>query len=188
MNIKKLAVILLIVAIITGVAIVPAMASVNIPTGYLTAGSNVVQLHRGMYGPYRPNDGWSTALPWRDSYYPVPVTTVTPPTTIIVTTPTPTTATSSNVVSLKGIINNSSTSVSGPVVQSIPTDTVTPPTTNQIVPATLVLATSITDDEQQMVNLINQDRARNGLPALKVDLRLVSAASVSLQVIQDRKP
>lgn len=45
-----------------------------------------------------------------------------------------------------------------------------------VVPSTLDMATSVTADEQEMIDLINQDRINHGLPALKVDLRLVSAA------------
>jgi len=189
---KKFLAMMLILAVLIGVTVVPAMASVNVLTNTTTTGSNVVQIHHRMYGPYLPNDGWGTALPWRDSYYPVPIVVTTPttqtiPTTTTVTTPTTTTSTGSNVVSLKGIVNNSSTSVSGTVVQSNPTVTTTPATATPIVPATLVLATSITDDEQQMIDLINQDRARNGLPALKVDLRLVSAAREKSEDIKANK-
>ena len=71
-------------------------------------------------------------------------------------------------ISLKGLANNYVSSVNGAVQQtSVPA---------AIVPATLVMATSVTPNEQEMIDLINQDRANNGLLALKVDLRLVSAA------------
>jgi len=160
---KKAAAVIVMSATLLGVSIAPAMASINVINGNglaTTTGSNVVHLNSGMINhgttTTLPAEPINTVVPWGDS-------SASPTATVPVTT-----STGSSVVSLKGIYNNYTGSVSG-VVQ--PTPTVAP-----VVPSTSVQATSTTADEQQMIELINQDRARNGLPALKVDLRLVTAA------------
>lgn len=81
-----------------------------------------------------------------------------------------TVTTESSEISLKGLFHSyvGSVSVVRPAAQPAPAPLVPPATTG--------IATAMTADEQEMVDLINQDRERNGLPALKVDLRLVTAA------------
>ena len=44
-----------------------------------------------------------------------------------------------------------------------------------------VVASGLTTQEQQMLNLVNQERARRGIPALKADLQLTRAARIKSQ-------
>lgn len=137
---------------------VPAMASgLNIVSGNsLATGGSVVHITPSMYRSYQPPTTTTVQTP------PAPPTT--PPNVTVV---------GSSVVSLKGISNN-----------YIGTGTVTvqqPPTPIVNTPVPTTPTTTITADEQQMVDMINADRVRNGLPALKVDLRLVSAARTKSQ-------
>ena len=125
------------------------------------ASGNVVKITKDMYRAYQP-----------------PVVTTPAP----VQTPTPavpTVTVGSSVVSLKGLIHNNITTINGAVQQN--------PSPVTVVPSQLIIATSMTPDEQLMVDMINQDRARNGLPALKIDLRLVSSARAKSEDIKANK-
>lgn len=79
-----------------------------------------------------------------------------------------------SVVSLSGIYNQSTTSTptTTPTTTSTTTSSNTS-TTSPSVPA-IPLVTSLTPDEQQMIDMINQERIAAGVAPLKVDLRLVS--------------
>lgn len=79
-----------------------------------------------------------------------------------------------SVVSLKNI-NTQPTSAPVTVTPTpAPTTTSsTPPATTPSVP-TIPIMTALTADEQQMVDMINQERVAAGVAPLKVDLRLVS--------------
>jgi uncharacterized YkwD family protein len=90
-----------------------------------------------------------------------------------------------SVVSLKGYINQPApapvtTTPSTPTSTTIPAPTTTPTTSSTGTPSntpstpTIPLVSAITPEEQQMVDMINQERAAAGVAPLKVDLRLVS--------------
>jgi uncharacterized YkwD family protein len=91
----------------------------------------------------------------------------------------------SSVVSLKNYINQptpapATTTPSTPTSTTIPAPTTTPTTSSSGTPSnttstpTIPLVSAITPEEQQMVDMINQERAAAGVAPLKVDLRLVS--------------
>lgn len=135
-----------------------------------TSGGNVVSLK---------NVNQPTTIPSTSTSIP----TSSQGTQTTVSTPTTTTAagqtvtigqpnTGGNVVSLKNI-NQQPTSV--PVtVTPTPTPTPTnPPSTTPSLP-TIPTVTAITAEEQQMVDMINQERAAAGVSPVQVDLRLVS--------------
>ena len=84
-----------------------------------------------------------------------------------------------SVVSLKNILNQAasapaSTPISGtqPAAGTSTTTSTIPATTPSL--PTIPAVTSLTADEQQMVDMINQERTAAGVPPLKVDFRLVS--------------
>ncbi|WP_407313685.1 CAP domain-containing protein [Desulfosporosinus sp. SB140] len=83
-----------------------------------------------------------------------------------------------NVVSLKNI-NSQPASIPVTVTPTAPTttpstpSTSTPPSASSSLPA-IPAVTALTADEQQMVDMINQERIAAGVSPLKVDLRLVS--------------
>lgn len=52
-------------------------------------------------------------------------------------------------------------------------------------PTTQANSSSLSDPEQQMVNLVNQARAQNNLPPLKVDLQLANVARLKAQDMID---
>jgi len=171
---KKTAVIASISAsLILGVS-VPAMASgLNIISGNsVITGKNIFQITPNMVKSYQPPAATTTSTS-------VTSTLVTPTTTVSTQTTVPTVTVGTSEISLKGLLHNNVSSINGVVQQN--------PIPVTIVPSTLVMATSMTDDEQQMVDLINQDRVRNGLPTLKVDLRLVSAARAKSEDIKANK-
>lgn len=89
--------------------------------------------------------------------------------------------TGSSVVSLKGLINTANT------VVPITTTPVSSPTTTPVTSSNIVIPTTLTSDEQSMIDMINQERSKNGLPALKVDFRLVAAARIKAQDMKDNK-
>ncbi|WP_066634626.1 LysM peptidoglycan-binding domain-containing protein [Desulfolucanica intricata] len=65
-----------------------------------------------------------------------------------------------------------------PADNSIPSPAPQNPTQPQPAPSTV---SGMTADEQQMLNLVNQERAKVGLPALKSDLNLVKVARLKAQ-------
>lgn len=121
-------------------------------------------------------------------------TTNTSPTTTQTTTPVSTSG--SSVISLKNYFYNYSTPINTNTKGTTPTTTNTPattpattsPTTTPTTPpttqtttaapstVTIPAATSISAEEQNMIDQINQERANVGLAPLKVDLRLVGVA------------
>lgn len=130
--------------------------------------------------------------------YSVPTTTQTsaPATT---QTTTSVSASGSSVISLKNYFYNytplttqttpptniegtapATTPTSTPTATPAPTPTTAPtptqPATTSVSTAKIPAATSLSAEEQQMVNQINQERANAGLAPLKVDLRLVGVA------------
>lgn len=124
---------------------------------------------------------------------PTAVQTSTPATTQTTTqTTTSVSASGSSVISLKNYFYNyippttqttTQTNTTGTAPATTPTNTPAPtPTTTltqtQTTPSTVKIpaATSLSAEEQQMVDQINQERANAGLAPLKVDLRLVGVA------------
>lgn len=85
-----------------------------------------------------------------------------------------------------------------PVVQSVPKPTPTPVPTTTPTPVptptpapvptsnTGSVPTALTAMEQQMVNLVNQERVNQGLKPLEVDMRLVKAARMKSQDMIDK--
>jgi len=65
-----------------------------------------------------------------------------------------------------------------------PTPTPTPAPAPSSIPSGL--PTSLTAMEQQMVNLVNQERVKQGLKPLEVDMRLVKAARLKSQDMIDK--
>jgi uncharacterized protein YkwD len=74
-----------------------------------------------------------------------------------------------------------------PTPTPTPAPTPTPTPITPTAPGTIVIPGSLTSDEQSMINMINQERSKNGLPALKVDFRLVAAARIKAQDMKDNK-
>lgn len=72
----------------------------------------------------------------------------------------------------------SSVPAPAPTPTPIPTPTPTPVPTTPTSSKTIPAATSISTQEQQMIDEINKERANVGLAPLKVDLRLVGVAQV----------
>lgn len=70
-----------------------------------------------------------------------------------------------------------------PAPAPAPQPTPTPQPTPQPTPAPTA---GLTADEQQMFNLVNQERAKAGLPALKVDMTLVKLARLKAQDMIDK--
>lgn len=70
-----------------------------------------------------------------------------------------------------------------PVQTPVPTPTPTPTPTPAPAPSSNPsgLPTALTAMEQQMVNLVNQERTKQGLKPLEVDMRLVKAARLKSQ-------
>lgn len=74
-----------------------------------------------------------------------------------------------------------------PVPSPTPTPTPTPTPVPQPTPQpTPDPGNGLTAAEQQMFDLINRDRAAAGLPALKIDMRLVRAARIKSQDMKDK--
>lgn len=150
---KKIAIAVLTSSIIL-LGSVPAMAStLNIISGdsFIT-GTNEVHI--------TPNMIHSSSAPTVTTV----ITVQTPPTPVA---PEVVTA-GSSVIDISSLLRSEVSTIS--VAQPAP---VVVPTTG--------IATSVTPDEQEMIDLINQDRAEHGLPALKVDLRLVTGAREKAQ-------
>lgn len=76
-----------------------------------------------------------------------------------------------------------------PVTKPAPVPTPVPVTTPAPVPAgsTTSVPAGLTAMEQQMVNLVNQERINQGLKPLEVDMRLVKAARLKSQDMIDKK-
>ncbi|MEG6584134.1 CAP domain-containing protein [Dendrosporobacter sp. 1207_IL3150] len=68
-----------------------------------------------------------------------------------------------------------------PAPAPAPAPTPTPTQTQTPAPTTNTGTASISAQEQQMVNLVNQERAKQGLPALQVDSRLVKVSRMKSQ-------
>lgn len=68
-----------------------------------------------------------------------------------------------------------------------PSNTVTTPqaTTSPKTPTTQANSGSLTSDEQQLLNLVNQARSQNNVPALKIDMQLTNVARVKSQDMID---
>ena len=75
-----------------------------------------------------------------------------------------------------------------PVIKPTPVPTPAPAPTPAPVPVgnTSGLPTALTAMEQQMVNLVNQERVKQGLKPLEVDMRLVKAARMKSQDMIDK--
>lgn len=147
---KKIAVLALATSL-TIFGSVPAMASINILSGNsVPTGTSVVRITPNMYRTYQTPTTTTTV-----QVTPAPVQTLT-------------VSTGSSVISLKGLTYNYLGLKTVPVQQA--------PAPVVVTPLATVPVTSVTADEQQMVDMINQDRSAHGFPALRVDLRLVTAA------------
>ncbi len=73
-----------------------------------------------------------------------------------------------------------------PTVPTVPTTPATPDTSDTSKPDTSTTPTSgLTAEEQQMVNLVNQERVKVGLQPLEVDMRLVKVARMKSQDMID---
>lgn len=66
-----------------------------------------------------------------------------------------------------------------------PQGTTSPGTTTPKTPTAQTNSTSLTDAEQQMLKLVNDARAQNNLPALKVDMQLCNVARIKSQDMID---
>lgn len=68
-----------------------------------------------------------------------------------------------------------------PVTSTTPTQTTATQYAAPTQTSTTTAATGLTAEEQQMLNLVNQERTRRGLPALKADLALTKVARLKSQ-------
>lgn len=157
---KKLIKILATATLLTALLTAPTQAAVNIAPNQLSG--SVVQIK-----PYMIHTQASATIS--------SVTTQAP--TQVSTEPPSNSQQASSVVSLRGLIPTRSVTVPAPATGN-PDDVLfqAPPANEKLVMPQLVPATALTDSEQEMVNEINQERAKAGLPPVKVDLRLVAAA------------
>lgn len=178
--------------LMTAIAL-PVQAAVNIGAPQTQSGSVVVL--RSSTAATTNVTTPTVSVPTTTINQPAP-TTVSTPTTTIIQSSTPQSRTinigtlpsnsNGSVISLKTILNqsNSSPTTSAPTTTStVPT---TPSTTttysnpsstaSSTTPTTPVIPgiSSLTADEQSMVDMINQERIAAGVAPLKVDLRLVS--------------
>ena len=162
--------------ILACVIAIPTQAAVQIGAPIVGQSASVVTIHRIQPTP--------TSNSWLQTPSRVPVT-VTPssqtpnPVPTITTSPVNTTAASSK-VSLKGILNNTSTVP----VSLAPSP---PPATPPVALGPLTIPTSLTADEQSMVDMVNQARIAAGVKPLTVDLRLVAVARAKGQDMKDNK-
>lgn len=146
----------------------PAQAAVNISSPSVSSSGSVVNLRTVL----TPTQSFSQN--------PVPVIEVPSNTT---TTTTTATSPASSVVSLKGLINYTTPTATTPATNT-PTQT---STTSPVTSGDLVIPTSLTYDEQNMIDMVNQARTDAGLKPLNVDFRLVGAARVKGQDMKDNK-
>jgi uncharacterized YkwD family protein len=145
---------------------VPASAA-TCPAPYASTSTRYVYTYRAA--------DWSTLMTWlnaRAQYTPVTTTVKQAPTT------TPTTTTT-----------QAKPATTTPATQAKPATTTTP--TTQAKPATTTQSTTtttsgLTADEQQMLNLVNSERAKAGLSALKADLALTKVARLKSQDMINR--
>ncbi|MHB8124390.1 MAG: CAP domain-containing protein [Desulfitobacteriaceae bacterium] len=156
----------------------PTQAAVQIGAPKVSQSSSVVTIHMNQ--------------PTYDTVLQTPglvSTTVTPPTQTPNQNPVSpnnfpsintTNTTTSSVVSLKGLLNNCNTA---PATSSPSPTSTTPP----VAPGPLTIPTSLTFDEQSMVNMVNQARIDAGLKPLIVDYRLVAVARAKGQDMKDNK-
>jgi uncharacterized YkwD family protein len=100
----------------------------------------------------------------------------------------------SNVVSLKGLLNSYSVPITktptpNPVQTPVPTPTPMPtPTPTPVTPVPTTSPDgqlSLTQDEQLIVNLVNQERVKAGLKPLQVDYKLVKVARLKAKDMVD---
>ena len=150
---KKLIRVLATATLLTALFVAPTQAAINIaPT---TLSGSVVRIQSNMIKS--PNV--STQVPQ--------VITTQPPSQH-----------ASSVVSLRGLIPQP-VAVPASLTNS-PDDVLfqNPPANEKIEMPQVLSAASISDSEQQMVDEINQERAKAGLLPVKVDLRLVTAARI----------
>jgi uncharacterized YkwD family protein len=103
--------------------------------------------------------GSGSVISLKDYWYKIPTTTQ--PSTTPTTTPAPTPAPAPTPV---------------PTPAPTPAPTTQPSTQPAPSPSTIPAATTVSAQEQQMIDEINKERAAAGLPALKIDLRLVGVA------------
>ncbi len=161
--------------ILAGVFALPAQAAVQIGAPIGSKSPSVITIHLNQppssVGLQTPGQAQGTVIPptQTPNQNPVPLSSISPVTT-----------TGSSVVSLKGLINSASTALT----TSTPTST---PTTPLITPGPLTVPTSLTSDEQSMVDMVNQARANEGLKPLIVDFRLVAVARAKGQDMKDNK-
>lgn len=144
---------------------VPAQAAINIGAPYNQTGSVVVL--KPYYQAIPPVQSPSNATP---SY---------------LSTPAPAKI-GSSIISLKNLYNPYGTSVT-PAPTPVPKPTLTPAPTPTPIPSTQVPSlpttqpaippvTTLTADEQLMIDMVNQERTAAGLNPVQVDLRLVAVA------------
>jgi uncharacterized protein, YkwD family len=152
---RKLFITPLITTVIIGLLAIPTMAY-----------SSVVKITPGMFMTYSPTTQQTTATQQ--------------------TINNPTVVSWSNVISLKGLLN----SYSIPITQTPTPDPVpTPaPTPNPVTPVPTTSPDgqlSLTQDEQLIVNLVNQERVNAGLQPLQVNFKLVKIARLKAQDMVD---
>lgn len=167
----------------------PAQAAINIGAPVTTSGS-IVTLHSNITGSWTP----VTSVIPGSTPTPIPVqTTTTPSTPSAGTTGTPSPSSGSSVITIKGSSSGNSVvslknyqnpqSTSSVPVSSSPATTPTPAQPTTTTPS-IPPATSLTADEQNMVDMVNQQRAAAGLKPLTVDLRLVAVARAKANDMQ----
>lgn len=180
-KIKNLALGIQTLALVVGMA-VPAQAAVYAWTPYTQTSGSVVSLHS--------YPSVSTPIPSTTSTTPAPSTpsNTTPSNTVPSSSPIYSNSSGSSVISLKNYsyqLNQTqpSTTQTTPT-QTTPTQTTptqTTPTTTPTTTTNIPAATSVSAQEQQMIDQINQERANVGLAPLTVDLRLVGVAEAKAQ-------
>ncbi|AHF06044.1 CAP domain-containing protein [Desulfitobacterium metallireducens] len=156
----------------------PAQAAIYAANNYSYSGGYSIPLRNYVSAAPAPA---STSTPTSTpSTPPAPATSTTPTSTVTTPVSTPTN-TGSSVISLKNYMYSYPTPSTTPTTTTATTPTTTPTTPAQTTtPApstgTISAATSVSAQEQQMIDEINKERANVGLAPLKVDLRLVGVA------------
>lgn len=169
--------------VIAGSLAIPVQAAIKIGGPTINQSPSVVTINT--------NQNLSTTVPVTSpSSAPVTQPASTSTQNPVTSTPvTNTPSTGSSVVSLKGLINTANTANTAVPITTTPANspTVTTTSSTTTTSGTIVIPTTLTSDEQSMINMINQERSKNGLQALKIDFRLVAAARIKAQDMKDNK-
>jgi uncharacterized YkwD family protein len=150
---------------------VPASAA-TCPAPYASTSTRYVYTYRAA--------DWSSLMTWLNArYQSTPVTTTVKQAPVTTTTAKPAPAPTTTVKPAPAPTTTTAKPAPAPTTQAKPAAT---PTTQ----STTATTSGLTADEQQMLNLVNGERAKAGLGALKADLTLTKLARLKSQDMINR--